>query len=261
MPRRLLLCPGATVAPVADPPAEPQPVLAETPAPTETSTGWAALATPDSPTPTPRTDEVEEAEMQLPAPALPEAPPLLSSVPTPVRSQKRPLLAPAPSNSASVEVIERAETADACYKVNFTKEAQKKRKTFRCGFLRVKAGKAYLYDDEGRHVMLGRSTRIEGELQPGAQISPTWETLVEVHCTAASVILFVQPVLTDLVAERIKRPAINGDEKTSCSTALRSELWTSSGQSNMVEHAVSCDDLDSGRAFAGAAPAPKGQAM
>ncbi|CAE7444188.1 unnamed protein product, partial [Symbiodinium sp. CCMP2456] len=98
--------------PVADPPAEP--AVAETLAPNEeTSTGWAALATPDSPTPTPRTDEVEEAEMQLAAPALPEASPPLSSVPTPARSQKRPLLAPATSNSASVEVTERAETADA----------------------------------------------------------------------------------------------------------------------------------------------------
>eukprot|EP00439_Symbiodinium_sp_Y106_P056110 s707_g7.t2 len=96
------------------------------------------------------------------------APPSVLSVPTPVRSQKRRLLAPAASNSATVEVPERAETADAC----------------------ATAGKAYLYDDEGRR----------------AQITPTWETLVE------------------------------------------------------VEHAVPCDDWDSGRAFAGAAPAPKLQA-
>ncbi|CAE8628594.1 unnamed protein product [Polarella glacialis] len=50
-------------------------------------------------------------------------------------------------------------TPDACYKVTFTREMHKKKRSYSCGFLKIKDGKAFLYSEEGKHLMLGRTLR------------------------------------------------------------------------------------------------------
>ncbi|CAJ1427803.1 unnamed protein product [Effrenium voratum] len=140
-----------------------------------------------------------------PSPLPAEPPPPEPAEPVPA---KRSLLAPCRAEAPGNEGL------DACYRVTFTKDVHKKRKVYQCGFLRIKAGKAFLYNDEGKTVLLGRSLRVEKPLQPGAELA-TYQAVVEVEQDLAvadfeSGRAFTQPALAALAptdhAEAAKAP-------------------------------------------------------
>jgi len=67
-----------------------------------------------------------------------------------------------------------------CYSVNFTRDLHKKRRAYSCGVLRVHGGKASLFSDEGKSLVLGKTVRISEILADGAQIK-SGTTLIEIE--------------------------------------------------------------------------------
>lgn len=106
----------------------------------------------------------------------PQLSPALSTATRPVRP--RLLAAPAaPVGPGTAEAL-----PNYCYRVNFTREAHKKRRSYECGLLCVKAGKgAELFNEQGRHLMLGRTLRINEKLSPGAEVRAGACVLIEVE--------------------------------------------------------------------------------
>eukprot|EP00929_Paragymnodinium_shiwhaense_P001156 TRINITY_DN101384_c0_g1_i1.p1 TRINITY_DN101384_c0_g1~~TRINITY_DN101384_c0_g1_i1.p1 ORF type:complete len:995 (+),score=140.26 TRINITY_DN101384_c0_g1_i1:73-3057(+) len=71
--------------------------------------------------------------------------------------------------------------ADACYKVAFTREYHKKKRKFENGVLLVRAGKASLHNEDGKHLLLGSTLRISEGLPPGRELYVNASTMIEIE--------------------------------------------------------------------------------
>lgn len=70
-------------------------------------------------------------------------------------------------NSFGTSATTEPTMASACYKVFYTREACKKRKSWESGVLSVKEGKGHLYDEEGKHLRLYKTLLVNDELASG----------------------------------------------------------------------------------------------
>nr|QDO16321.1 DNA repair and recombination protein RAD54B [Lingulodinium polyedra] len=70
---------------------------------------------------------------------------------------------------------------DCCYTVAFTREAHKKRRKFENGVLLVCGGKASLYNEEGKHLLIGKALRITEKLPRGRELYGNASTVIEIE--------------------------------------------------------------------------------
>eukprot|EP00930_Biecheleria_cincta_P069306 TRINITY_DN5705_c0_g1_i1.p1 TRINITY_DN5705_c0_g1~~TRINITY_DN5705_c0_g1_i1.p1 ORF type:complete len:1050 (+),score=202.84 TRINITY_DN5705_c0_g1_i1:50-3151(+) len=100
------------------------------------------------------------------------------------KPQKRSLLMAAPMPAQEAEQGEEDDGTlacpDVCYTVTFCRDAHKKRRAYSDGVMTVRNGKCYLYSDEGKHLHLGRTVRVDERLPIGRTIDAGPTTQIEI---------------------------------------------------------------------------------
>ncbi|CAK0861068.1 unnamed protein product, partial [Prorocentrum cordatum] len=85
-----------------------------------------------------------------------------------------------PEGAAALAQQAPASGAERCFRVTFTRDAHKKRRSWEDGVLRVREGKGSLYSDDGKFIKLGLTLWVRRDLASGVQLKAGLVTLIEV---------------------------------------------------------------------------------